>query len=149
MLAREVQVADRLRLVVSDRREVSGMVTRIASLHERVGGPVLKVNAKKIVREARGRGECAGVDKIEVIEEGLRLRLNRSEVEPCAPVTARVVRQYRVKIRGLCRVCLPSCLVVRKIRVRPPVAPLSEPRTPVEADHHLGVGSVAKLVDCQ
>src|SRR5262245_43716212 len=146
VLAGKVQVVDWFRLVVSDRGEVSWVVGRVTTLHERVRGPMLKVYAQ-IARGARSRSQRSRVDSVEVTEEKHRLRLNMFGIEACATGAARIVRQYRAQISGLCGVRLPRRLVIRKVRVRLAATPLRKPRTAVEADHHLGVGSISELVD--
>src|SRR5262245_826778 len=109
---------------------------------------MLKVYAQ-IARGARSRSQRSGVDPVEVIEEEHRLRLNLAGIEVCATGAARIVRQHRMQICGLCGVCLPRRLVIRKVRVRLSAATLRTPRTAVEADHHLGVGSISELVDSE
>src|SRR5215470_5626906 len=107
---------------------------------------MLEVDAQ-IARWARSRSHRPGVDSVEVAEEEHSLRLNLFGIEAGATGAARIVRQHGAQICGLCGVRLPRRLVIRKVRVRLAAAPLRKPRTAVEADHHLGVGSISELVD--
>src|SRR5262245_29019449 len=103
MFAGKVQVTDWFRFVVSDCGEVSGVVGRVTTLHERVRGPMLKVYAQ-IAREARSRSQRSGVDSVEVSEEAHRLRLNLFGIEAGATGAARIVRHHRAQICSHCGV---------------------------------------------